>query len=95
MKYFNRNSAMAAVLAATIAATPVVATAQGPSDEAAETAEKEDDQRVKCKTERVTGSRLSTRKVCRTMAEWRDQQEATRHNMRQETAKTAAAAGNQ
>lgn len=94
MKFFNRNSAVAAVLAATIAATPVVATAQGPSDENAETTEKDDDQRVKCKTQRVTGSRLATRKVCRTMAEWRDQEEMTRHNMRQETAKTSAVGSN-
>lgn len=88
--------ASAAVLAMAVPSFAVAQEAAAPAPPVAEEeADEEDQNRVTCKTFKVTGSRLAKRKVCRTQAEWKKHQEDTRASAAQALARHAAAAGNE
>lgn len=64
-----RNAIRALVVAvmATLIASPAVAQAPAPAHRNAQ-----DPNEVICEKQEVTGSRLATRRVCKTRAEWAD-----------------------
>lgn len=56
-----------------ILTSPTLAFAQSTSQGAPATAQPQDPNEVVCETQKVTGSRLSKRRVCMTRAQWADQ----------------------
>lgn len=82
MKFFV--PAIAAALLATPALAANTNSAQASTDQAAAD---ESQNRMICKKQKVSGTRLSTKKVCMTAAQWeqieRDQREITERTQRQ------------
>ena len=64
------------VRAAALAALPVIAAAQEPAKRKVA-----DPNEMVCKREEVTGSRLQSRRVCMTRAQWAEQRQLDRLNV--------------
>ena len=63
----NATRALVVAVMATLIAAPAVAQAPAPAHQKAH-----DPNEVVCEKQEVTGSRLATRRVCKTRAEWAD-----------------------
>ncbi|WP_379546926.1 hypothetical protein ACFCW2_12890 [Qipengyuania sp. DSG2-2] len=75
---------------------PAPAEAEAPETVAeAETETKLDDTKPICKRFKVTGSRLTTRKVCRTAYGWKRHKEETQDSVAQALSRHAAVGDNQ
>lgn len=61
-----------------IAAVSVPVTAQAPATQAQPTAKEDPLNKVVCRKEESLGSRLNAKRVCLTVREWKDMQDANR-----------------
>jgi len=76
--------------------TPAVAQNQSPSlAQQAPKAPKDSDNRMICQTQEQTGSRIATKKVCMTAAEWKEHELQVHDQLDQRHMGTNAAAGPQ
>jgi len=60
------------------AATPAIAQAPAPQPQKVEPAKKNPLDKVVCRTEQTVGTRLGGHRVCATVREWQEQQQANR-----------------
>jgi len=84
------RTAAAAIVAASLLS--LVATTSAAQESAKPKAARDPNQIV-CKKEEVLGSRLQTRKVCMTRAEWAEQRQIDRHAVEQSQTNTCQRQG--
>lgn len=72
---------MIRIASAVIAAASLLSIAAAPAAAKEEKSKPRDPNEVVCKKEDVLGSRLQTRKVCMTRAEWAEQRQITRQDV--------------
>jgi hypothetical protein len=83
------RTAAAAIVAASLLS--LVATTSAAQESAKPKAR--DPNQIVCKKEEVLGSRLQTRKVCMTRAEWAEQRQVDRHTVEQSQTNTCQRQG--